>query len=631
MSAPGKSRPQRVGALPLAILFSFFGAGLAVLACSLYKVQVQDVAAFRSNQSRQFLRRVQIPGRRGRILDRNGEVLAEGRPGVCVACYPDEFRKPGSWTNTVEAIDAAANALCAAIGRKREISRKRIERHVKDSPPMPLILAQDLDDAEQARFAEHSSAFPGLAFYVREERVYPRGPFAAHVLGYVGRERPDQPAPAGAPPEALAEAPRVNYYNPELRGRDGVEKYYDRYLAGSLGENVMEVDSRGGMRNVWTGREARPGPDIRLTIDSKVQTTLENALSGLVGAGVVIDPRNGDILAMASSPAFDPNDFEPFIGEKEYAALRDNPAHPLLNRAIAGQYAPGSTFKPVTALAALSSGAIDAHRAYDCKGVYRLGAFQLHCWNRWGHGPIALKEAISQSCNTYFCDAGRQAGTNAVISAARAFGLGSRTGIDLLGEAAGTVPDAAWKRKRLNEPWYPGDLCQMSIGQGFLLATPLQMAVVCAALANGGDLVRPRIALPATEQERGRRAGRLPFSAEDIESVREGMRAVAEEGTGRRISTRQTADGAAMRLNASCAGKTGTAEIGSGENKRKNTWVIAFAPYEHPTAAVALVVEDGESGGLTAAPRVHDVLAAIFGEVPADGSGRAHDGMEARD
>ena len=598
----GKNGARVVTAFPIMLLGAVFAAGIAVLAVSLYAVQVRDTAEFRNDQSLQSLRRVQIPGVRGRILDRNGKVLARSRPGVCVACYVDELRRPGPASNTVDAVMSAAASLYSAIGRTGGVRRARVERHLRNTSPMPLVLAESLTDAEQARFAEHAQDFPGMDFMVRDERAYPCGKMAAHVLGYTGRDRPDDPSGA-----------KANYYLPEIRGREGVEKFYDAYLSGVAGEHLIQVDSRGCLRKAWVGRPARPGPDLSLTLDAKLQAAVEKALEGRTGAGVAIDPRNGDVLALASSPAFDPNAFARGIAPDEYAALRDDPGRPLMDRAIAGMYAPGSTFKPVTALAALSSGAVAPGWECDCKGVFRLGAFRLNCWNRWGHGPMDMAGAIAQSCNTYFCEAGRMAGTNAVISAARAFGLGGATGIDLPGEKGGTVPDAAWKMRHLHEPWYPGDLCQMSIGQGFLQTTPLQMAVACAAIANGGAVYRPRLSAPGAGSPRP--LWRLPFKAADVARVRAAMRTVAESGTGKRIAVRRHEDGTETRLAVACAGKTGTAEIGRGDRKRKNTWVIAFAPYDRPTVAVALVVENGESGGLTNAPLVHDILAAAFGEV----------------
>ena len=343
-----------------------------------------------------------------------------------------------------------------------------------------------------------------------------------------------------------------------------------------------------------------------------MQAVLEAQLDGVTGAGVVLDPRDGAVIALASAPTFNPNDCIPHLSASVYASLTNAPAKRGQNRAISEAYAPGSTFKPVTALAALATGWLPDDE-YDCIGVYRLGPWKLRCWDYYGHGPINLRQALEQSCNTFFCNIGSAIGTNALIEAARAFGLGACTGIDLGEETPGVVPDEAWKKFHYNEPWYPGDTCQMSIGQGMLLVTPLQMAVVAATLANGGTRVRPYLhKKDGNPDGKKRPAGPvLPFSRESIDLVREGMRDVVIGGTGRKIAT---------GLPVTCAGKTGTAEIGRGETRRKNTWVIAFAPYENPTAAIAMVVERGESGGKTVAPRVNAVLARMFGRTQEGGA-----------
>ena len=293
----------------------------------------------------------------------------------------------------------------------------------------------------------------------------------------------------------------------------------------------------------------------------------------------------------------------PRLGEERYAALRDDPAKPLLNRAAGGSYAPGSTFKPVVALAALSLG-VPPEATYECTGVFTLGEMRLRCASRWGHGVLDMRHAMMKSCNPYFCNLGMEAGTNAVVAAAREFGLGEKTGIDFGVDAAGVVPDAEWKLHSCGERWFSGDLAQMSVGQGMLLVTPLQMARVAGAIATG-RLVTPRLKLDAPVESRP-----LAFREEHLDVVREGMRmVVAGEGTSSGTG-RRAGEGVAVDV----SGKTGTAEIGVGERRRKNAWFIAYAPSENPTAALAIVVENAEGGGVTAAPKAAEVLKAIFGE-----------------
>ena len=592
--------------------------GFLVLGSALFRLQYEDTSEFKADLAQQNTRRIRVPGLRGRILDRNGAVLAECRPSHCIQCSVEEFQRRGDATNTVSAVEEAVDRLAATLGvaRPARLTRVHIERHVKQASAMPLMLWEDVSDETFARFAEHAEEFPGLEAATRPERTYPHGALAAHILGYTGRSRPD-------------DADSAHFFEHDMRGREGVERYYNRFLSGVAGERKVRVDARGfrptkqreAMMEDDLDADVAPSPglDLRLTIDKDVQAVLEAQLDGLTGAGVVLDPRDGAVIALASAPAFNPNDCVPRLTQEVYCTLTNAPAKRLQNRAISESYAPGSTFKPITALAALANGWLPDDE-YTCQGVYTLGNLRLHCWDRWGHGPISLRTALEKSCNTFFCNLGTAIGTNAVIEAARAFGLGSATGIDLGGETAGVVPDNEWKYATFNERWYPGDTCQMSIGQGMLLVTPLQMAVVAAALANGGKVFTPYLFARTDGQPPPKPARTVPYASDTIELVREGMRDVAERGTGRRILTRweESEPGSFKKrrfnLNVTCAGKTGTAEIGRGETKRKNTWVIAFAPFESPTVAIAMIVERGESGGSTVAPRVHAVLAHMFGE-----------------
>ena len=573
--------------------------GFLVLGSALFRLQYEDTSEFKADLAQQNTRRIRVPGLRGRILDRNGAVLAECRPSHCIQCSVEEFQRRGDATNTVSAVEEAVDRLAATLGvaRPARLTRVHIERHVKQASAMPLMLWEDVSDETFARFAEHAEEFPGFEAATRPERTYPHGALAAHILGYTGRSRPD-------------DADSAHFFEHDMRGREGVERYYNRFLSGVAGERKVRVDARGfrptkqreAMMEDDLDADVAPSPglDLRLTIDKDVQAVLEAQLDGLTGAGVVLDPRDGAVIALASSPAFNPNDCVPRLTQEVYCTLTNAPAKRLQNRAISESYAPGSTFKPITALAALANGWLPDDE-YTCQGVYTLGNLRLHCWDRWGHGPISLRTALEKSCNTFFCNLGTAIGTNAVIE-------------------AGVVPDNEWKCATFNERWYPGDTCQMSIGQGMLLVTPLQMAVVAAALANGGKVFTPYLFARTDGQPPPKPARTVPYASDTIELVREGMRDVAERGTGRRILTRweESEPGSFKKrrfnLNVTCAGKTGTAEIGRGETKRKNTWVIAFAPFESPTVAIAMIVERGESGGSTVAPRVHAVLAHMFGE-----------------
>ena len=581
-----------VSGLSCLLLAAVFAAGLLHLGVRLKEVQVDDSADYSYANARQSVRRVQTAGVRGRILDRRGRVLAANRRSVSVVCLPTAFQKR-TWEATAVAIEEAVSNVAAVIGRPSPLSAAAIRRHIRQSLAMPLFVWRDVGDRELAVVSERGREFPGFAVEESVERHYPEGALAAHVVGYVGRDRG----------EVDAGDEKFNFVSPELRGRSGLESYYDSFLRGVPGERKLLVDARGFAIRSWTVVEAQRGPDLRVSLDAAVQREAERQLRGEVGACAVIDPVSGDVLALASSPGYDLNDFVPSLSHEVYARYAQDAAKPLLNRASGGLYTPGSTFKPVTALAGLEAGWPE-QETYDCTGAFTLGTLRLRCSSRWGHGPLDVRRALMKSCNPFFCGLAMSVGTNAVIGAARAFGLGSATGIDLGVDAAGVVPDGEWKSRTYHEPWYPGDLAQMAIGQGMLLVTPLQMARVAGAIGTG-YLVAPRFKLDVPVVR-----SRLPFAAAHLAAVRDGMRlVVAGDGESRGTGWRG-GDGVPVPV----SGKTGTAEIGMGERRRKNTWFVAYAPSDRPTVAVAMVVENGDSGGGTTAPRVCAVLKAIFGE-----------------
>ena len=583
--SPGVSR---VASFVLAVVFVL---GLLHLGVRLREVQVDEAASYGYASSRQSVRRVQVGGSRGRILDRHGRPLAENRNSLSIICRPAFFQKR-TWEGTVREIAQAITNVAQVIGVPSPVEGAMIRRHVRQSLAMPLFAWRDIDETVLARFAEHACDLPGFAIEETEARIYPQGAMAAHLLGYVGRDRGED--------EAGDE--KFNFYAMELRGRSGLEFYYDGFLRGVPGERKLLVDARGFAIRDWMVVEPQAGPDLQLTLDSGLQRVVERQLQGERGACVVLDPRTGEILAMASAPNYNPNAFVPFLRRDLYARYTEDPAKPLLNRAVAGGYAPGSTFKPITALTALSLG-YPENAEYMCEGFFELGEMRLRCARRWGHGELDIRHALMKSCNPFFCNLGMEVGTNALVNAAHAFGLGEKTGIDLSVDGAGVVPDGEWKMRTYGEPWYQGDLVQMSIGQGMLLVSPLQMALVAGALGTGYRVMpRLKAGLPVNRRP-------LPFSAKHLDVVRDGMRLVvagegAEHGGGWRGG-----DGVAVPI----AGKTGTAEVGRGINRRKNAWFIAYAPAVKPTLAVALVIENGEAGGSTAAPRVAAILRHVFG------------------
>ena len=589
------SRDDRpvVSGLACLLVAATFAAGLLRLGVKLKEIQVDDSAGYSYANARQSVRRVQTAGLRGRILDRNGAVLAANRRSVSIVCDPAAFQRR-TWEATAAEIESAVVRVASVIGRRPPLSSQAVRRHIRQRLAMPIFVWRDIGDDELAVFSEHEREFPGFSVAETVEREYPAGATASHVIGYVGRDRRDSDAGDE----------KFNFFSPEMRGRSGLEAYYDSFLRGVPGERKLLVDARGFAIRGWTVVEPQKGPDLRLALDLSVQREVERQLRGEVGACAVVNPVTGDVLALASSPGYDLNDFVPSLPPEVYDRYANDPRKPLLNRASGGLYAPGSTFKPVTAFAGLAAG-WPAEEAYDCQGVFALGSLHLRCSSRWGHGELDLRHALMKSCNPFFCSLGMSAGTNGVAGAARALGLGAKTGLDLGVDSSGVIPDGEWKMRTYGERWYPGDLAQMSIGQGMLLASPLQMARATGAIATG-FLVTPHLKLDAPPMRT-----RLPFAEEHLAEVREGMRLVvagdgADRGTGWRGG-----DGVAVAV----SGKTGTAEVGVGERRRKNAWFVAYAPSDSPTVAVAMIVENGESGGVTAAPRVCAVLKSIFGEV----------------
>lgn len=594
----------------LRFLFAGMMCALALIVATLWRIQVAHGEQYRENLATQSVRRVRIPGPRGLIFDRQGRPLAENRPGYGIALYLEELRPKGRRRTTVQEVERTLSELAAVLGAPPQVTPQDLRTHIKRRLPLPFVAWRDLPEDAVARWAERGAAMPGVDLYPEPVRVYTAGTNACHVLGYVGRAEID--------PEA--DEP-YHFYLSEMAGASGIEKAYDAQLRGQAGGRLVRVDVAGFRYQDLGGTEPKPGNDLKLTIDLVLQRAAEAALDGAPGALVALDPRTGEVLAMASAPAYDPNVFVPAIPSNLWTALRNDPLTPLLNRAAAGAYAPGSTFKPVVAIAAMQARKASAATRHACPGYLQLGRARFRCWDTLGHDSIDLSHAIRYSCNVYFFHLGLDTGPDGIAAVARAVGLGARTGIDLDYESPGLVPDPAWKRRAWRDAWRDGDTCNYAIGQGPITATPLQMAAMTAAVANGGRRVHPRLLLatrPHGAESFAAATGTPPeplgWDPAALKVVREGMRDVvmAEDGTGRRLRV------AGFTL----AGKTGTAEYGRKEEGKKRGWMIAFGPFENPRLAVAMVVEDAVSGGISVAPRLHQFFAAALGvgtNAPPDG------------
>ncbi|MBI3301843.1 MAG: penicillin-binding protein 2 [Deltaproteobacteria bacterium] len=491
-----------------------------------------------------------------------------------------------------------------------------LPRDPRRPPYEGIVLAKDVAWSTLAAVEAHQLDIPGVSVEVTTKRHCPADGFAAHLLGYVGEVNPRE--------MSLFPGYRLG----DLIGKFGIEKSWETDLRGQGGGQQIEVDAAGRRLRVLGEVEASAGQSLVLTLDQDLQQKAEAALAGKEGAIVVLDVRTGDVLAMVSRPAFDPNLFARGITPEEWRSVTEDPLRPLNNRAIQGQYPPGSTFKVMMAAAALEKGVISPATRFSCSGGLPFGNHVFHCWKKGGHGSLDLQQAITQSCDVYFYQVGQRLGINAIAEYARRFGLGAPLGIALDHEAAGVIPDPAWKKERLGAPWYAGETLSVAIGQGYVTVTPLQMAVAAATIANGGTVYRPHVVKRVLSDEGETLKGYAPevirktgIRPQTLQLVRDGMRDVVNSptGTGKK----------AQLSDVLVAGKTGTSQVIAGtrgkgttlpRQYRDHAWFIAFAPANAPEVAVACLIEHaGQGGGAVAAPVAREVLAAYFALTRGDG------------
>ena len=623
------ARSAAAGRLRLAVLAAAFLCGFGRIVLALHDIQVRDSETYAQAQNDATLRRVRLPATRGRIRDRNGAVLAGNRPRYCVAFYLDELRAPGTWSNTVDRVMAQVRRVGGILGREPDVGRADAWNHLRLRRPIPLVAFQDLSEREMARLAECPEPLAGVDFFVRQDRVYPFGDLACHVVGYVGRDvsKPKSGAVAGdGPGEDGAE--EFDFLLPDLVGRSGVEKAFDAALRGRGGAEVLRIDAVGYKREVLPAASPQPGSDVVLTLDAGLQAAAERALGPRAGAVVAIDAENGDVLALASAPRYDLSAFVPSLRAETWKALVDDPARPLLHRALDGAYAPGSVVKPLVALCALGCGALSPDAELPCDGLFSRGGIRIRCSHRYGHGTptLGIVDAIAFSCNPFFIEAGLRVGWETdgggLRDAFEAVGFGARPDLGIPA-GAGLLPSGAWKRHRHGVKWLAGDTANVSIGQGFLVATPMQVARLALALANDGTVVAPRLVRDGGDGvAHGERVVEdvLAWPARDVEIVRRGMIAAVESpgGTARRLAGIEGLQVAA---------KTGTAEYDTVRTaggvrvreRRKNAWLAGYAPARTPRVAFAVLVEDADSGGSSAAAVARDLLLAAF-SIPSDPS-----------
>jgi penicillin-binding protein 2 len=581
------------------------GLLLSLLAGRLYYLQVIEAERYATLADDNRINIRLLPPPRGKINDRLGRPLAVNRRNYRVVLVAEQSR------NVEALLDVLARVITVDhADRRRILAEVRRKRKF-----VPVTVREDLSWEEVARVAVNAPDLPGVAVEEGQSRAYPHGSVFAHVLGYVA---PVSEAELTGDP--LLELPGFR------TGKSGIEQSCDLLLRGRSGRSQVEVNAIGRVIRELDHQDGQPGADINLTIDLDLQQLAAERLGDESGAVVLLDIMTGDVLALASNPGFDPNAFNRGLGIDEWQALVSNPKAPLTNKAISGLYAPGSTFKPVTALAALQGGDITTSTEVTCYGRTRLGNATFHCWKRGGHGTMNLRSAIAQSCDIYFYEAAKRSGIDKIAVMARRLGLGTASGLELPGERTGVLPSRAWKLANVGVPWQKGETLIAGIGQGFVLTTPLQLAVMTARIAGDGFQVVPRlIDVVKTDGEPGERRSptavhELGLSVQHLKAVQDGMAEVVAgaRGTARHAAIREPG----MEM----AGKTGTSQVrritkaerdaGVIKNedlpweRRDHALFIGYAPAHAPRYAVAVVVEHGGSGSAAAAPIARDVLLA---------------------
>jgi penicillin-binding protein 2 len=571
-----------------------------ILVIRLVHLQIIEGDEYRRLSQNNCIRLKSIEASRGLIYDRNGVLLVDNRPSFDLTIVPKD-------AVPVEETLAVLSGY-TGIPMEELIEKTRSDRN--GSIYKPILLQKDITRDMLAVVEAHSFDLPGIIVSVESRRNYIYQKSAAHVIGYLGEINTDE--------LASGEYPGVR--GGDFIGKYGAEKAFDELLRGKRGGRQVEVDASGRLVRVIQTVDPVPGMNVFLTIDKDIQNTAEEMLADKVGAVVALDPRNGDVLALASSPSFDQNDFVGGISNVKWKALLSDPDRPMTNKAIQGEYPPASTYKILSSIAALEEGAVDTRTSWFCSGGHKYGNREYRCWKKWGHGDVNIVNALEESCDVFFYHVGEILGVDALARYAQGCGLGRLTGIELGNERPGLVPTSAWKKRRFGVPWQGGETLSIVIGQGFNLVTPLQMAVFISAVGNNGTLYRPRV-LRSVNTPGGEKVmtkapeitGGLPAGRETLKIVQQGLRKVveSESGTARQIRIKGVP----------IAGKTGTAQVFSVKKRDRNeekrhleyhlrdhAWFVCYAPADDPLVAVAVLIEHGEHGSTAAAPVAEEVV-----------------------
>ena len=578
---------------------------LAGLALRLWQVQVLQGAKHFRQVSRQSIRTVRLNPVRGRIYSSDGVLLVGNRCVYDIVFHPAEMRQPGELKRTIDHIMSCVDRLSEWIGRQAVLDEKALRLHIYQRPAIPVAVFRNLDEEELCRIWELEPWIGGMDVVPRYVRDYKKPGILSQTLGFTANTRPENEF-AGTDYSRM-------YVQPDQTGRSGLELVYDRELSGTAGAKLVRVDPMGYAYEELPGTlPVTNGLDLMLTIDSRAQQIGETLLDGHMGSIVLLDIETGAVLAMVSKPGFN---LDQLTAESYRFMNSDTDNKPLLNRAINGKYTPGSIIKPLVGLAALECGAITTEWRHNCIGYYQIGNQRIHCAKRFGHGELDVYDAITVSCNPFFMATGLRAKLEHLQPMFQAAGFGQHTGIDFQEYVRGICPSPAAARL-YKRNWLIVDTAYCSMGQGLIQVTPLQIAVYCAALANGGKVLRPYLVQEIHDGD-GQIVRRtpisvrrhLPVSDHYLEVIQRAMGNVVESDQGsakllRNVAIKDPETGAETRVY--LAAKTGTAEIGQGENKSKDTWMIVFGPLPEPKYAFACVVEHGDSGGRTVGPIARD-------------------------
>jgi len=582
------------------VIISFVvGALFFILLLRLWHLQILSAENYRNMSENNRLRFVPVAASRGAIMDRSGKVLVSNRPSFSLAVIPQE----------VSDKDGLLDRLSSLLGIDRAELEDRWKKARAKAKYYPIVLASNISRDQVEIIEENRLRLPGIEIEMKPVREYSGNLLAAHLLGYIGEISEDE----------MDKEEFEEYNLGDYIGKNGIERSWEQELHGEDGGRQLEVDARGRVLRTISETYPKVGNSVVLTIDAAVQKQAEMAFGSQAGAAVALDVNSGEVLAFVSTPAFDPALFSGKMPAKVWQSYLDDKRHPLENKALTGQYPPGSTFKIITALAGLENGMINDSTSVNCNGSYSLGKSTFKCWNKRGHGTTSLKKSLRESCDVYYYQLGERLGVDLIAKTAQKFMLGAPLGIDLSNEKPGLIPTAEWKQKRFGKPWYHGESIPVAIGQGFVLMTPIQLASMISTVANEGTVYRPFLVKRIVDTEgkslkefKSEIIGQTGISADKFRLVKQGLFAVVNEagGTG----------GMARLYDVRVAGKTGTSQVVKlRDSKRGNPYqfkdhalFVAFAPYDKPEIAVAVVVEHGEHGGSAAAPIAGRMLRAYF-------------------